>query len=103
MSIVIFGMNDMEETILSYLNTHSYEDRLTIVLYLVNSTSEEALRFPINKLRNIGIRSSHTTHYLVIDMDVWPAGRFVLVFVNTWLFCRVALFFVHVSAGKDIE
>ena len=75
MSIVIFGMHDMEETILSYLSSRSYEDRLTIVLYLVKSVSEEALHFPINKLRNIGIRSSQTSHYIVIDMDVWPAGR----------------------------
>ena len=77
-SIVVFGMKDMEQAILKYYNEHSYESRLTTILYLVDNLSDESIDFPINKLRNLGIKSSHTTHYLVIDMDVWPAGNFIL-------------------------
>ena len=71
-------MKDMEQSILTYYNEHSYESRLTTILYLVDNLSDESIDFPINKLRNLGIKSSHTTHYLVIDMDVWPAGNSIL-------------------------
>lgn len=71
-------MKDMEQSILKYYNEHSYESRLTTILYLVDNLSDESIDFPINKLRNLGIKSTHTTHYLVIDMDVWPAGMFLL-------------------------
>lgn len=71
-------MKDMEQSILRYYNEHSYESRLTTILYLVDNLSDESIDFPINKLRNLGIKSTHTTHYLVIDMDVWPAGMFLL-------------------------
>ena len=67
-------MKDMEQSILKYYN----EPRLTTILYLVDNLSDESIDFPINKLRNLGIKSTHTTHYLVIDMDVWPAGMFLL-------------------------
>lgn len=63
----------MEGPILQYFSTHQYDERLTVLLYLVDPNADEALDFPINKLRNLGIRSTHTTHYMVIDMDVWPA------------------------------
>lgn len=71
-------MKDMEQSILKYYNEHSYESRLITILYLVDNLSDESIDFPINKLRNLGIKSTHTTHYLVIDMDVWPAGMFLL-------------------------
>ena len=71
-------MKDMEQSILRYYNEHSYESRLITILYLVDNLSDESIDFPINKLRNLGIKSTHTTHYLVIDMDVWPAGMFLL-------------------------
>lgn len=67
-------MKHSEETICQYYRNHTYDDRLTTVMYLVDDESNESIDFPINKLRNLGIRSSHTTHYLVLDMDVWPAG-----------------------------
>ena len=58
-----------------YYSTHQYEERLTTVFYIVDNLSDESINFPINKLRNIGIRSSHSTHYVVTDMDVWPASK----------------------------
>ena len=29
--------------------------------------------FPINRLRNLGIQHVQTSHYAVIDMDLWPS------------------------------
>lgn len=31
--------------------------------------------FPINRLRNIAITNVVTTHFVVLDMDMWPACR----------------------------
>lgn len=69
-------MKRSEEIICQYYRTHTYDDRLTTIMYLVDDESDESIDFPINKLRNLGIRSTHTTHYLVLDMDVWPAGSY---------------------------
>lgn len=29
--------------------------------------------YPINRLRNLAIQSTLTTHFLVLDMDMWPS------------------------------
>ena len=34
--------------------------------------------YPINRLRNLAIQNILTTHFLVLDMDMWPVGTFVL-------------------------
>ena len=48
-------------------------DRVRIILYIVSARSSEATDFPVNKLRNIAIVNIVTTHFLVLDMDMWPA------------------------------
>ena len=40
---------------------------------ICNDNSEPI--YPINRLRNIAINNIETTHFLVIDMDMWPVGR----------------------------
>lgn len=40
---------------------------------ICNDNSEPI--YPINRLRNIAINSITTTHFLVVDMDMWPVGR----------------------------
>lgn len=37
---------------------------------ICNDNSEPI--YPINRLRNIAINSIETTHFLVVDMDMWP-------------------------------
>lgn len=34
--------------------------------------------YPINRLRNLAIQNILTTHFLVLDMDMWPIGAFSL-------------------------
>lgn len=74
LSIVLFGTDTEEAKFLSYLSARTYEPRVSIVLYLVRNGTKEASVFPINKLRNIGIRNMRTTHYVVFDFDIWPAS-----------------------------
>lgn len=48
-------------------------NRVRTILYIVSARSSEASDFPVNKLRNIAIVNIVTTHFLVLDMDMWPA------------------------------
>lgn len=52
-----------------YLLQKKYPQRLHLVFHVVSSEEH----FPINKLRNIGISHVSTSHYVVIDMDLWPS------------------------------
>lgn len=60
-----------EQAVLEWIATHSIPDRITLVLHIVLK-SKRANVFPINKLRNLGITNVRTTHYVVMDMDMWP-------------------------------
>ena len=67
--LVLFCKNDEQESTLGYMGERVLPDRLTLILYIV---SKFAKVFPINLLRNIGIKNVRTTHYVVMDMDMWP-------------------------------
>lgn len=73
MCLVFYGMDEDEDKYLDYFSKRTYSPLLSIILYLVRSDSKEASTFPINTLRNLGIRNTFTSHYIVFDMDVWPA------------------------------
>lgn len=47
--------------------------RVRIILYIPQKNSKELNDYPVNKLRNIAIVNIVTTHFLVMDMDMWPA------------------------------
>ena len=34
--------------------------------------------YPLNRLRNIAISNVQTTHFVVFDMDMWPARTDVI-------------------------
>lgn len=67
--LVVFCKNFEEDTTLKYLGKRVLPERLTFILYLVPDYHRT---FPINLLRNIGIQNVRTTHYVVMDMDMWP-------------------------------
>lgn len=67
--LVLFCKSDEQEFALRYMGERVLPDRLTLILYIV---SKFAKIFPINLLRNVGIRNVRTTHYVVMDMDMWP-------------------------------
>lgn len=72
MCLVLYGTDLDEEKYLTYFSQRNYDSRLTTILYLVRNGTEVSKTFPINALRNLGIRMSRSTHYIVFDMDVWP-------------------------------
>lgn len=73
LSLVLYGTDDEEAKIIEYLDQREYDERLSLIVYLVKNGTEESKTFPINALRNLGIQNSRTTHYMVTDFDVWPA------------------------------
>ena len=72
LSLLIYGTDLDEPKIIDYLNKRSYDRRLSLIVYLVKNGTKESEIFPINALRNLAIKNSVTTHYMVIDFDVWP-------------------------------
>ena len=72
MSLVFYGTDLEESQFISYFKQRDYPTRLSVVLYLVRNGTEASRVFPINQLRNTGIRNSRSTHYIVFDMDAWP-------------------------------
>lgn len=45
-----------------------------VILVVVKKSSPYYTNFPVNKLRNIAIRHVVSSHFLVMDMDLWPTG-----------------------------
>lgn len=53
-----------------FISTHSFPNRMTLILYVVNTGHPHYDTFPVNFLRNIAIRSCRTTHFQILDMDL---------------------------------
>lgn len=62
--------NDKAE-IIEIIKSLQLPNRVTVVLMI---TKDNCKKFYVNKLRNIAITSIRTTHFLVLDMDLWPLG-----------------------------
>lgn len=52
-------------------------NRFRTILYIPKKGRDVYGVFPVNKLRNIAIVNSVTSHFLVLDMDMWPACMFM--------------------------
>ena len=53
----------------SFLEKAAFPSRFVVVPHLDTSG-----RYPINKLRNLAIEKVTTSHYLMTDIDLFPAG-----------------------------
>ena len=78
-----------------HVQTANYPSRLSLVLYVHSESSSkdcvmkvvrqrrggsklscvQSSVYPINRLRNLAIGNVRTTHFVVFDMDMWPACR----------------------------
>ena len=47
----------------------------SVIFYIVSEGDRYVNDFPVNLLRNIAIRNVVTTHFLVLDMDMWPCSH----------------------------
>ena len=62
---VISVSNDTQQKTVDYLGSLRLPDRVITIVYTVESSI-----FPINFLRNLGIRNIETSHFMVLDMDL---------------------------------
>lgn len=69
--IVLYASMDRQEELLQYIASHYLPSRLTLLLYLVPTSAMNV--FPVNVLRNTAIRNVHTSHFMVLDMDLFPS------------------------------
>lgn len=58
-------------------------DRIRIYSYVVSEGTFFYKNFPINILRNIGIHHVRTSHFLMLDIDMWMSGS-----VSPFVSCR---------------
>ena len=68
----------LNATISSYLEM-KVPDHMTVLFYGFPKSNMYAKDFPVNLLRNIGIRTVTTSHFLMLDMDMWINGIFELI------------------------
>ena len=62
---VISTTNDTLQETVNLLGTINLPERVTTLVYKLPSSV-----FPINFLRNLGIRNIETSHFMVLDMDL---------------------------------
>ena len=62
--VISSSRRQMRET-LDLLGAVNLPERVTTLVYLTDSSE-----FPINRLRNLGIRNIQTSHFMVLDMDL---------------------------------
>ena len=55
-------------------------DRVTVIILTVSRMND---KFYVNRLRNLAITAIRTTHFLTLDMDMWPVGR-----NEEWMACN---------------
>lgn len=76
------------KSVVSYIKKSKFPNRLRLALYIYNYPKHRdcvyhringkmeckpKTIYPINRLRNIAIQNSLTSHFVVFDMDMWPA------------------------------
>ena len=71
MVFVLYSSFSELKNITAQLISNSYPDRIQVLIMPYYRKSS----FPINLLRNLGIAITTTSHFVVMDMDMWPARR----------------------------
>lgn len=73
--------NSLNETvsITNELSKVELRENVHIIVYAVMEDCYSYSNYPINVLRNIGISLVNTTHYIMLDIDAWPACTDVVV------------------------
>ena len=84
MSITIMVSVEDQAEVEQFIRESDFPNRLRLALYpgkkecvyrraASNLKCVEASIYPLNRLRNIAIQNSLTSHFVVFDMDMWPA------------------------------
>ena len=67
--------NHVKQTV-KYVQELNLPDRVSIVVMPLRPTQN---KFYVNKLRNLAIKAIRTTHFIPLDMDLWPMGLIVFL------------------------
>lgn len=71
-SMTVYLKSKEEVSILdSLINNHFFPKSVHISRYITPTP----LEYPYNRLRNIALRSITTSHFWVMDMDMWPSDN----------------------------
>ena len=68
---VIIQSNEEENTLNEFIAQTSLPSRLTVCHFITSKPSE----YPFNRLRNIALKHVTTSHFWVMDMDMWPSDN----------------------------
>lgn len=72
-NIAVFTHKREIKSTIRLIKSMNLPDRVRIILYIPRRSRDIKGVYPVNKLRNIAIVNTITTHFLVMDMDMWPA------------------------------
>lgn len=72
--------NDKVKSVVNTLKTFNLSSRVWIAIMAKKPGS---MTFPINRLRNLAISFVTTTHYLVLDMDMFPTSDVFSYLINS--------------------
>lgn len=72
LSIIVFycTQKEVQSVISTYLQMN-LPSRFSVIFYSYSKSNPLAKDFPMNLLRNIGIYAVQTSHFLMLDMDIW--------------------------------
>ena len=70
--------DDDEKQLNTLFNAIDFGNRVFFTLFRAQNTTE----YPYNKLRNLSIKKVKTSHYWVMDMDIWPATNLYHTLLN---------------------
>lgn len=88
MSVTILVSVEDQNEVEKFIRESDFPNRLRLALYITHYPGKkecvyrktasdlkcvEAEIYPLNRLRNIAIQNSLTSHFVVFDMDMWPA------------------------------
>ncbi len=88
-SPIVFVMHLKEKEVIPFRSFLKQENssilcrnRIQIITYVVRKGAFFYDNYPINILRNLGIRHVRTNHFAVLDMDMWMSGTVELLFLH---------------------
>lgn len=57
--------------LIQWIKSNDIPTRIEFVIFVVESNEWNHITYPMNYLRNIAIKRTRTTHYIILDMDEW--------------------------------
>lgn len=72
--VAIWAKEDELPTILDLVRGFEENPKRTVIIYHVPANHPNYYDFPVNLLRNICIRNIKTSHFMFLDIDMWPTS-----------------------------